>query len=276
VARTLLATYPTAGLESLPQLAEGSGVTGPTVLRFVRKIGFDGYPDFQRSLRTEVQARTEGLPALYTTKGATQGDDVLRQTQEAFGRALDATLTSASLEEELAGVVALLSDPKRRIWFVGGRFSQLAATYLCLQMRFLRTGCAMVGEEPERRVLDSLELSKRDVLCLFDYRRYQPDTIAAGRLAAEQGAVVIAFTDPWLSPAVEYARHVLISHADSVSPFDSMLGAFALTELIASKVVGVLGDDGRARVAELEGVHERMETPTPAIADSDGKGAKTG
>ena len=61
VARTLLATYPTAGLESLPQLAEGAGVTGPTVLRFVRKIGFEGYPDFQRSLRHEVQARTEGL-----------------------------------------------------------------------------------------------------------------------------------------------------------------------------------------------------------------------
>jgi len=276
VARTLLATYPTAGLESLPQLAEGSGVTGPTVLRFVRKIGFDGYPDFQRSLRREVQARTEGLATLYRTKGATQDDDVLRQSQEAFARALDATLTSSSLEEDLAHVVALLADPKRRLWFVGGRFSQLVATYLCMQMRFLRTGCAIVGEEPERRVLDSLELSKRDVLCLFDYRRYQPDTIAAGKLAAEQGAVVIAFTDPWLSPAVEYARHVLISHADSVSPFDSMLGAFALTELVAAKVVAALGDTGRARVAELEAVHERMQGPTSAMADTDGKGATTG
>jgi len=162
VARTLLATYPTAGLKSLPQLAEGSGVTGPTVLRFVRKIGFEGYPDFQRSLRSEVQARTEGLETLCRTKGATPADDVLRQTQEAFGRALDATLTSASLLEELTGVVALLSDRKRRIWFVGGRFSQLTATYLCLQMRFLRPGCAMVGEEPERRILDAVELSKRD------------------------------------------------------------------------------------------------------------------
>ena len=84
VARTLLATYPTAGLESLPRLADDAGVTGPTVLRFVRKIGFDGYPDFQRSLREEVQARTEGLPSLYRTKGATQDDDVLRRTQEAF------------------------------------------------------------------------------------------------------------------------------------------------------------------------------------------------
>ena len=258
VARTLLATYPTAGLESLPQLAEGAGVTGPTVLRFVRKIGFEGYPDFQRSLREEVQARTEGLPSLYKTKGGTQDDEVVARSQQAFARALDATFASSSLEHDLAGVVALLSDPKRRLWFAGGRFSQLVASYLCMQLRFLRPGCAMVGDELEQRMLDGLELSRRDVLCLFDYRRYQPDTIATGRLAAEQGAVVVVFTDPWLSPAVESARHVLISHADSASPFDSMLGAFALTEVLAAKVVVALGDAGRARVAEIEAVHERM------------------
>jgi DNA-binding MurR/RpiR family transcriptional regulator len=267
VARTLLATYPTAGLESLPQLADGAGVTGPTVLRFVRKIGFEGYPDFQRSLRHEVQARTEGLSTLYRTRGATQADDVSRRTQAAFLRALDATLGSSSMEEDLEQVVELLSDRKRRVWFVGGRFSQLAATYLCLQLRMLRPGCATIGGEPERRVLDSLEISRRDVLCLFDFRRYQRDTIAAGKVAAESGAVVVVFTDPWLSPAVEYGRHVLISHADSASPFDSMLSTFALTELIAAKAVVALGDAGRARVADLEATHERMRDPSSTDRD---------
>src|SRR6476619_5370908 len=79
VARALLATYPSAGLESLPQLAESAGVTGPTVLRFVRKIGYDGYPDFQRSLRLEVQARTEGLYSLYETKVTAQDDLVVNR-----------------------------------------------------------------------------------------------------------------------------------------------------------------------------------------------------
>jgi hypothetical protein len=37
-----------------------------------------------------------------------------------------------------------------------------------------------------------------------------------------------------------------------------MLGAFALTEVLAAKVVVALGDTGRARVAEIEAVHERM------------------
>ncbi len=276
VARTLLATYPTAGLESLPQLAEGSGVTGPTVLRFVRKIGFDGYPDFQRSLRQEVQARTEGLPSLYRTKGGSQDDDVLRQSHEAFTSALDATLTSSSLEQDLAPVVALLADPKRRIWFAGGRFSQFVASYLCLQMRMLRPGCAVVGESPQRRKLDTYEISRRDVVCLFDYRRYQQDTIAAGKVAADHGAVVVVFTDPWLSPAVEHARHVLISHADSASPFDSLLGAFALTEVIAAKVVVALGDRGRTRVAELETVVEGLHDPLATVIDPDARGAEAG
>ena len=273
VARTLLATYPTAGLESLPQLADGAGVTGPTVLRFVRKIGFDGYPDFQRSLRREVQARTEGLPSLYRTMGATQGDDAVRRSHEAFVRALDATLASTSLEEDLAHVVALLSDRKRRIWFVGGRFSQLVASYLCMQLRMLRPGCAMVAESPDRRVMDSLEVSRRDALCLFDYRRYQQDTIAAGKVAAEHGAVVVVFTDPWLSPAVEYGRHVLISHADSASPFDSLLGAFALAEVITAKVVAALGDAGRSRVGELEATHEVVGGRLSRAVAADRRGA---
>jgi DNA-binding MurR/RpiR family transcriptional regulator len=272
VAHTLLETYPTAGLKSLPRLAEGAGVTGPTVLRFVRKIGFDGYPDFQRSLRDEVQARSEGLHSLYETKGPTKVDDVFRRSQEAFTRALDATLASSSLEKDLADVAALLSDRRRRVWFVGGRFSQLVASYLYMQLRMLRPGCLMVAEAPERRVLDSMDISRRDVLCLFDYRRYQGDTIETGKRAADRGAVVVVFTDPWLSPAVEHCRHVLISHADSASPFDSLLGAFALTELIAAEVLTTLGDAGRARVAELEEVHGRLLDPPTAVADDADEG----
>jgi DNA-binding MurR/RpiR family transcriptional regulator len=270
VARTLLETYPTAGLESLPHLAEVAGVTGPTVLRFVRKIGFEGYPDFQRSLRREVQARTEGLPSLYRTKGGTQADDVLRLSHEAFTTALDATLASASLDRDLSEVVALLCDPKRHLWFVGGRFSQLVASYLWLQMRFLRPGCALVGESLERRRLDALEIARRDVLCLFDYRRYQEDTVAVGTRAAERGAVVVVFTDPWLSPAVEHARHVLISHADSSSPFDSLLGAFALTEVISAKAVVELGEAGRARVAEIDATGDGFQEAEVAAPRTEG------
>jgi DNA-binding MurR/RpiR family transcriptional regulator len=158
---------------------------------------------------------------------------------------------------------------------VGGRFSNLLANYLCLLLRRLRSGCSMIGDTPDARVLDSLEVSRKSVLCLFDYRRYQPDTIAVGRVAAARGAEVIVFTDPWLSPAVEFARRVFISHSDSASPFDSMLGGFALAELIAAKVVTATGDVGRTRVGELEavGVGDFMKGPDGEMPVEDGEGA---
>ena len=258
VARALLATYPSAGLDSLPHLADSAGVTGPTVLRFVRKIGFDGYPDFQRSLRQEVQARSEGFSSLYVSRTAST-DELLAKSHRAFIQGLDATLGSASLEAELGGAVALLSDLKRRAWFVGGRFSQITATYLCLQLRMLRPGCGLVDRGPTRRSEDAMEIGRRDVVCVFDYRRYQSDTVAVAELAAKRGAKIVVFTDPWLSPAAEHANHVLISHADSASPFDSLVGAFALTEVLSARVVAALGDKGLARVNELDAMHASMD-----------------
>jgi DNA-binding MurR/RpiR family transcriptional regulator len=258
VARALFAAYPTAGLESLPQLAEAAKVTGPTVLRFVRKIGYDGYPDFQRALRREVQARMEGMLSLYDTRGAPASDHLLQTSSETFKRGLDETLGAQALRTELPRVTSLLADAKRRAWFTGGRFSRLVAEYLCLLLRMLRPGCAMVGDAATMRALDALEIARNDVLVAFDYRRYQSDTIAVANLASERGAAVVVITDPWLSPAVESARHVLISSSASFSPIDSMLGGYALAEVIASEVLSALGDRGRERLARVESAQASM------------------
>jgi DNA-binding MurR/RpiR family transcriptional regulator len=261
VARALFAAYPTAGLESLPQLAESANVTGPTVLRFVRKVGYDGYPDFQRDLRREVQERMEGLLSLSETTAMSVDGESRRRSMDAFTHALQQTLAAPSLGPELNRVVALLADPKRHTWFVGGRFSRLVAEYLCLLLRMFRPGCSMIGEAPTNRATAALDVRRGDVLVLFDYRRYQPDTVAVGRLAADRGAVVVVVTDPWLSPAVEYARHVLISSSDSPSPIDSMLSGFALAEVIGADVLTALGEAGRDRVAGVEATQDQMFAP---------------
>src|ERR1700691_341378 len=57
LAQVLLAFYPVAGLESLTRFAERAGVSPATVTRFITKLGLRGYPEFQDSLREELQAR---------------------------------------------------------------------------------------------------------------------------------------------------------------------------------------------------------------------------
>lgn len=255
VARALLAEYPIAGLESLPRLAEAAEVTGPTVLRFVRKLGFEGYPEFQRALREEVQARMESPLTLYGSQAARRPDAVLEESHRAFRRALDKTF-GAIPPSEFRAVVRLLADERRRVFCTGGRFSQLLAHYLWAELRMIRGGCVLIGETFDPRVDELVDVGRGDVLCVYDYRRYQEDTITFARHAAARRATLVLFTDPWLSPAADVADHVIVAHPDSASPFDSMLAASAITETVIAGVVARLGVRGRRRVEELEAQRE--------------------
>ena len=57
VVDSLLDDYPMAGLGSVGDLAGATGVSAPTVLRLVTKLGFTGYPEFREHVRSEVAAR---------------------------------------------------------------------------------------------------------------------------------------------------------------------------------------------------------------------------
>ena len=57
VAHEVLSAYPVAGLETVARLAERSAVSGPTVIRFTSRLGFDGYSAFQAALILELEQR---------------------------------------------------------------------------------------------------------------------------------------------------------------------------------------------------------------------------
>src|SRR6195256_7056558 len=75
LARVLLSSYPIAGLESVARFAERAGVSPPTVTRFITKLGFSGYPEFQESLRDEVQARLSSPLTRYRDDQPAEGSN---------------------------------------------------------------------------------------------------------------------------------------------------------------------------------------------------------
>jgi DNA-binding MurR/RpiR family transcriptional regulator len=249
LARVLLASYPIAGLESVARFAERAGVSPPTVTRFITKLGFRGYPEFQESLRLEVQARLSSPLARYR-------DEPKRES--AVNDAIDAAThnlkTSQELlsERDLKEAVELLADVRRRVMVLGGRVSATLARYLTGQLHLLRPGIALVDVERSAPAQQLIDMRKTDVLVVFDYRRYQPDTIESARIAASRGCNVVLFTDPWLSPASAFARQVLVTSVDMVGPFDSLVGAVAVVEALVAAVLRRLGPKAEARMQSLE------------------------
>jgi len=120
LARVLLASYPIAGLESVARFAGRAGVSPPTVTRFIGKLGFRGYPQFQEVLRGEVQERLSSPLVRYRDeRRRRRSDSVLADALEVARANLQETLELLS-QRDFEEVVDLLSDPRRRVLVIGG------------------------------------------------------------------------------------------------------------------------------------------------------------
>ena len=256
LAQVLLAFYPVAGLESLTRFAERAGVSPATVTRFITKLGLRGYPEFQESLRQELQERLSSPLARYerTRPGDPEdpGESMLREAFATYEHSLRASLDMVS-EHDFDAVVDLLADSRRRVLSLGGRVSTFLARYLASQLHLIRPGVELIDPERSNPADHLVDLGRRDVLVIFDYRRYQSDTINSARVAAGRGSTVVLVTDPWLSPAAASARFVLVTGVQTtVMPFDSLVSTVALTEALIAGVLARLGETAHARMRRMD------------------------
>lgn len=75
VIRALLDHYPRSGLGSMARLAEHAGVSDPTIMRLVKKLGFGGYAEFQDALLSEMDHRLRSPITLLQPRTHSSQDD---------------------------------------------------------------------------------------------------------------------------------------------------------------------------------------------------------
>jgi DNA-binding MurR/RpiR family transcriptional regulator len=254
IVRQLLSNYPAAGLNTVAHLAACAGVSNPTVVRFVDKLGFEGYPEFQKALLDEVQERMSSpLTMLDERRPSPEQENFYQYFLRASVHALESSMQMLPSEDFEAAVDAA-ADMNARIHCLGGRFSGFLAGLLWSHMKQLRGETRWINGSRADQVDHLVDLGKRDVLFVYDYRRYQNDTIRLARQAAAQGVRIVLFTDRWLSPIAEFADVTLTAPVDTVSPYDTMVPAVAQTEALVAALTGRLAGQSRARIERMEGL----------------------
>jgi DNA-binding MurR/RpiR family transcriptional regulator len=264
-AHALLARYPTTGLDTVGLFAERAGVSGPTVLRFIGKLGFAGYPEFRRALHQELEA----MAAFPLTRPPTVGSALADPT--ALAERLAAILHESVLmcqPAELDRLLALLADERRTIYILGGDFTEAVARHLEFHLRKLRPRVHLLDHDLVRRADVLADLRRTDVLVAFDIRRYQPDTVTTTRLAKASGAQTVLFTDQWMSEAADAASIVFRSRVDGPSRWDSLVGMLALIELVVHAFDERVWPKARLRIEAIE----RSKQVLSAAADAAGSG----
>ncbi|HEY7042137.1 MAG TPA: MurR/RpiR family transcriptional regulator, partial [Nocardioidaceae bacterium] len=261
----------TIGLESSGQLAQRVGVSGPTVSRFVSRLGFDNYGAFQRALREDLQARVKSPIEVYRTHVDPKVDRDATSPLEAAGDVL-AEAVVATLRQvgptDFQDATTYLTDSRRQVLAAGGWFSHLLAGYLTALLRQFRPRVHLVQPVASERAAALADLETRDIVAVFDFRRYERDTFEFAKEAKHSGARIVLFTDPWLSPVADLADAVLPAHVVGPSPFESLTPTLALVETLVTAVAQGMGELGDRRFSHFGGIADHWVRPWPTHDNS--------
>lgn len=231
-------------------VAERTGTSAPTVLRFADSLGFDGYTSLRDAIRQELSDRLRSAASrLQQPVDAA----LFTRTREAELANVDKTLAGLD-PAEIDRVVAWLAAPERRVWIVPS--SQLAG----IGSRFadevsLVRGRVRLVDGAEFRVHTTLAgVKPGDVLVTFDIQRHEAWLVRAQRSAVGRGAIPVAVTDR-LPCSFDLTGGVALTFACETSgPFESQVGAVVVANLLVNGMVDLDREGLARRVDVLEQV----------------------
>ena len=190
VARWVIRHPRQASRSTLAAIAAACEVSEPTIIRFCRHVGADGFRDFTIQLAEELSRPVS------TAHSDVHIDDT---APEAVAKVLDASirsltdLRSISTELPIEETVAALKDA-RQIAFAGLGASGHVAADAC--QKFFRLGipCSALTNTPDLLQFSGIATTG-DVLIITSRGGQWPELARAAELAAGQGATVIALTN---------------------------------------------------------------------------------
>ncbi len=254
IAKVITERYPISALGGIEDIAQRAEVSPPTVTRFAKRLGFDRFNDFQRAIRSEVQDSESSPLALF---------DRYHQTGAEGGLLADLAASVSRLEGEPAASainrsVEIIAANRGRIYCLGGRWSSVAAQYLAFQLATMRGEVHALMPQASGLWVDRLcDIKRRDLLVMYDFRRYQEEMFAVAEIVRARGAKIVLITDVDLSPVCEIADVTLPVAVATTSPLDTLAPAIAATDAILGALVDIYEASSASRMRMLEGVRRK-------------------
>lgn len=253
IAKFILEHYEKAAYMTALKLGNAVGVSESTVVRFAIELGFEGYPQLQRSLQSHIKNRLTSLQRMDVTRNRIGDEDpvvgVLNQDIDKIRRTLE-TIDKESFDNAVSTICA-----SKRIYIQGAMSSGVLARFMHYYLRLIFDNVTLVGAVSTAELYQQMiHIGEGDLLIAMSFPRYAAGTIEACRFAKESGAHIIAITDSDNSPLVQYAHTSLYAYSDMVSFVDSLVAPMSLINALIAMVSAA----NRCRVERTFGNLEQL------------------
>ena len=235
---------------TLDQFAIGAGVSQPTVLRFIRALGYQGFKDFRYELVKEEDEKESGyfLYGSSISREDTIAELPAKLIGTAIGQLKDAlkSISAAQLEK---AVRAITGARKIAVFYVEN--SACTASDLVTKLMYLGIDCCSYPDVYLQTV-SAGNLTEEDLAIGISYSGCSVSTVDAMRMAKKAGAKTMVITNFENTLLEKYADIVLITSGQQFIYGDAIYSRVSQLAVVDMIYTGILLSDYEKYTAILD------------------------
>lgn len=219
---------------TLRALERAFAVSAVTVIRFAKRLGFDGYADLQGAVREAYLERVGYRWSREPAAAVEASDDLVAETVAQQRSNLEAAF--AALDAEALDGVAAAVLSARRVLLFGTGTSQLVARLGTRLFRHLGIRAECIESAGVDGVIALHDVEPGDVVVGVGLWLQFAELVSVMALAERLGATTVAIVGS-LAPSVRAcARYVLVAPAQGVAHTFSVVASIAIMEVLVARV----------------------------------------
>ena len=258
IAEYILTNYDKAAYLTASRLSGIVGVSESTVVRFAIELGFEGYPEFQHSLKSMIRTRLTSFQRMEVTNQIIGEGDVLEKVlssdAERIRRTMDG-VNRVSFEQAVEKIIGA-----ENIYILGVRSSSYLAGFLNHGFRMIFDNVKFLETTSGSELFEQMvRIKERDTLIAISFPRYSKRVVKAVEYARARGANVVALTDSEHSPIAADANQLLVAQSDMASFVDSLVAPLSILNALIVAVSRKKREDVTDRLRALEEIWDHYD-----------------
>ena len=231
----ILEHYDKAAFMTAAKLGETVGVSESTVVRFAAELGFEGYPQLQKSLQDIIRNRLTTVQRMeIIDEQLSGGVDVLHRVMSSDADKIRRTQEEIDPKDFDTVIDSIIGA--HRIYILGLRSSGVLAGFLSFYFNHIFEDVVNVGAAQGETFEQMLRIGPNDVLIAISFPRYSKRTISAMKFARDHGARCLGLTDGKVSPLNEISDVCLYTKSEMVSFLDSLVAPLSMINALIMAV----------------------------------------
>ena len=254
--------------EKVTSIAQKADVGKASVVRFISRLGFESFRDFQKCVQEEINDRLEKPIErflLHEQSGNYRDgeSDILEQSIVQIIKNLQGAhdrITPKHFEE----AAQQLSQTSGSLYVAGNLASFGLAYFFWVYARYLRERVHLINNIGSVLPYQLLDVKAKDTLFVITHHLYSKQTQLIVEFFARQGTKIIMLTDTEINPFSHLADIALVAPCESSSLFDSSAALLAVMEALITKMERVLKPNIYKRFKAADDLFSHLDVFAPS------------